>query len=362
VKKTLALLAAVLALAACTEQKNKKIDFTKVNSFKVEVTSGAMGTEASPLAFTASGMNLTLRVTALDGMAQPVTSFAGPVQVSSEPGNTFLNGTMSFSNGVGTGSITMKKAFGVTRVWVEDPATMATGVTDPIFIRGPKIYDVQISPNTVNSPFNNERVLIDDQSTLVVTEIARDGFYLQDVDVANGAWASIYAFTFGAPHGIQPGDRITHVQGTVGEFIDYTELNNPSWTTTGTTLPIPPHKLLSCTDVNSPLTMESYEAGLIEVNDAQITVCPQIATTGCPDYDQYKQWTITVNAGGCLLNVVSNYTLPNFKPTDNVGKTFTKLRGTLRDVGPANPEWILEPHSPADACCPTCSPAITQGC
>ena len=360
-KKTLAILGAAIALTACaTQQKNDRIDFSKLNSFKVEVTSGSVGTEASPLAFTATGMNLTLRVTALDGMAQPITSFAGPVQVSSEPGNTFLNGGMTFANGVGTGTIIMKQAFGVTRVWVEDPATMATGVTDPIYIRGPKVYDVQISPNTSNSPFNGERVLIDDESTLVVTELARDGFYVQDVDVANGAWASIYAFTFGAPHGIQAGDRITHLQGTIGEFIGYTEMNNPSWTTTGQTLPIPPYKTLACSDVAQALTMESYEAGLIEVSNAMVTICPTQATTGCPSYDQYKQWNISL--GGCLLNVVSNYTLPNFNPANNVGQTFTKLRGTLRDVGPASPEWILEPHSPADACCPTCTPAITQGC
>ncbi len=356
------ILAAATALAACT-QKNSGVDLTKVNSFKVEITSGQTGTEASPLAFTSSGMTFGVRVTALDGFAQPVIDYAGPVQISSEPGNTFAQNPLSFSSGVGLGTITMKKAFGVTRVWVEDPKTFATGVTDGIYIRGPKISDLQISPNTISSPFAGERVIVDDQSNLVVSALARDGFYITDTNVAGGAWASIYAFTFSAPHGLQPGDHITNLSGTVSEFLGFTELNNPAYTTTGTTLPIPANKVLTCTEINQAapnLTMESYEASLIEVDGAAVQVCATFPD--CPVYDQYKQWTLQVTPGNCPINVVSNYTIANFDPRQNAGKTFTKLKGTLRHVQFASPQWILEPHSPADACCPTCSPALTQGC
>jgi len=103
--------------------------------------------------------------------------------------------------------------------------------------------------------------------------------------------------------------------------------------------------------------MEQYEASLIEVDAASVQVCSGFPN--CPDYDQYRQWTVSL--GGCAINVVSNYTLINFDPTQNTGKTI-KLVGTLRNVGPASPPWILEPRATTDACCPSCTPALTSGC
>lgn len=353
---------AALAASACVQKKGA-FDPTSLNSFKVEILSGQTGTSDAPLAFTTSGMSYSLQVTALDQMGNTVTSFTGPVTVSAVPGQVFGGDAFTFAGGVGTATVTLKKSYGVTRIWVEDPKTFATGVTDAIYIRGPKISDVQTSPNTVNSPFNGQRVILDDQSPLVVTELGRDGFYLQDASVANGAWASIYAYTFGSPQGIQPGDEITKVQGTVSEFLGFTELNNPTWKSAGTQLPIPAYHPITCAEVNASdpnLAMESYEAGLVEADDVDVQVCNSFPN--CPDYDQYRQWTIQFNAGGCAVNVVSNYTLIGFDPTQNVGKTFTKLKGTLRNIQYATPPWIFEPHSPADVCCPTCTPALTQGC
>lgn len=351
------------AVAGCTQTNNKAWDPTRINSFKVEITSGQTGSASSPLAFTTSGMSYSLKATAIDSLGNVVTGFTGPVNVSAEPGQVFGGDTLAFTAGVAQGTIQLKRAFGVTRIWVEDPATYATGVTDAIYIRGPKISDIQTSPNTVNSPFNGQRVIVDNQSQLVVAELGRDGFYLTDVGVANGAWASIYAYTFGSPQGIQPGDQITNLSGTVSEFLGFTELNNPTWDSTGGTLPEPPYHLLSCTDLNAAdpnLNMEAYESSKVELDNAAVQVCSSFPS--CPDYDQYRQWTVVSTPGNCVANVVSNFTLIGFDPTQNVGKVFTKLKGTLRNVQYAHPSWIFEPHSPADVCCPSCTPAFTQGC
>src|SRR5690242_15324331 len=89
------------ALSACTQSSSKKVDFTQVSTFKVEITSGQTGTANSPLAFSTVPITYGLRITAIDGFAQPLTKFAGPVTVSSEPGTVFGASSIVFANGVG---------------------------------------------------------------------------------------------------------------------------------------------------------------------------------------------------------------------------------------------------------------------
>ena len=104
--------------------------------------------------------------------------------------------------------------------------------------------------------------------------------------------------------------------------------------------------------------MEKLEASLLEITNATIEICPSFPN--CPDYDEYRQWSI--NLGGCSINAVTRYTVAGFDPLANEGETLVRAVGTLRHIQFADPEWILEPRSAADICCPTCTPALNQGC
>ncbi len=347
------------ALSAGCESK-KGFDLDRTSSFRVEILAGGTGSEQSPMPFESTGAEFTLRITAIDGRGETKESFAGEVEISSEPGD--VDGDdVTFVDGVATATVTLNKAFGPTRIWVEDPETYATGVTDAIWYRGPAIDDVQTSTTTVSSPFEGERVEIDDTTNLVVTSVARDGFYVTDVDVAGGAFASVFAYTFGAPQGLGIGDRLTSLSGRVSEFLGFTELNNPSWDAEGT-LALPEPAMLTCAEIadSEPnLSMEAREASLVAIEDATIAICSSYPN--CPDFDEYRQWTVTL-AGGCEINVVSRYTLGNFDPEENEGEAVPRMSGTLRHIQFADPQWILEPRDAADVCCPTCSPALNQGC
>lgn len=351
------LAAGPVVLASCLQEVRSPVDLDKLTSIKVEISSGATGTEASPLPFDAAGAPFTVRLTALNGRGEVKQDFDGPVRISAEPGK-ITGPQITFAGGEGTASVTLEKAFGKTRIWVEDPATFATGVSGPVWYRGPKIADVQRSTTTVASPFEGERVPIDETSTLVVVGIARDGFYVTDVDAAE--WASIYAYTFGAPAGLAVGDRVTNLSGRVSEFLGFTELNNPSWEVAGSA-PVPAPVPVTCAQLNAGapnLAMEKLEAGLITVVNAGVAICGSYPS--CPDYDQYRQWTLDL--GPCEINVVSRYTLAGFDPLANHGRTVDRMVGTLRHIQFADPQWILEPRSPGDVCCPTCTPALNQGC
>lgn len=346
-----------LSLSACLAAEKSTVDMDKLTSFRVEVESGDVGSASSPLPFDAAGAPFTLRVTAIDAQGEVRQDFDGPVAVTAEPGRiTGLD--LDVSNGEGTASLSLEKAFGRTRIWVEDPVTYATGVSEPIHYRGPRIPDVQISPNTTSSPFEGERVPIDDQSTMVVVAISRDGFYVTDVDAPE--WASIFAYTFSAPPGVAVGDRVTELSGRVAEFLGFTELVNPSWKISGS-LPLPPPAPVTCAEIaaSAPnLAMEKLESGLIVVESAEIEICP--SWPDCPDYDEYRQWTL--DAGGCSINVLSRYTLAGFDPPANRGRPVTRMVGTLRHIQFADPQWILEPRNAGDVCCPTCTPALNGGC
>lgn len=351
------LLVASLPLVACIDEAKSKVDLDKLTSIKVEIGSGSVGTEGAPLPFDPAGAPFVLQLTAINGKGEVKQDFQGPVVVTSQPGK-ITGPQIDFSNGEGAADFTLEKAFGKTRIWVEDPETFATGVSEPIFYRGPKIADVQTSTTTVASPFEGSRVPIDDTTNLVVTAIARDGFYVTDVDATE--WASIFAYTFSAPAGLSVGDKLANVSGRVSEFLGFTELNNPAWEVVGN-LPLPAPAVVTCVEVdtNPPnLVMESLEAGLIEVTNATVEICPSYPD--CPDYDQYRQWSIDV--GGCSINAVSRYTIAGFDPLANQGRTLDRAVGTLRHIQFADPEWILEPRSAADICCPTCTPALNQGC
>lgn len=360
--KTNALITIVLGstlFASCVTEKKNDVAFNRVSSFRVEITSGAVGSAASPLAYTPAGSPYTLSVTAIGPMGETMTDYDGTVKVTAEPGK-ITGPALTLNNGTGSATVTLERAFGVTRIWVEDPETYATGVTEAIHFRGPRIADVQTSTSAVASPFEGERVPIDVQSELVVVGIERAGFYVVDTGVAGGNWAAIYAFTFSAPQGLSVGDKITNLTGRVSEFLGFTELNNPSWEVVGT-LPLPAPKQITCTELNAGtpnLTMEQFEAGLIELNNATVEICPSYPN--CPDYDEYRQWSI--NLGSCSINAITRYSIGGFDPLANEGKQLTKVVGTMRHIQFAQPQWIIEPRGAADVCCPTCTPALNQGC
>ena len=355
--RKLLLLTLSLPLVACIDQAKSQVNLDKLTSIKVEIGTGSIGTEGAPLPFDPAGAPFGLSLTAINGKGEVATDFKGPVVITSQPGK-ISGAQIDFANGEGTADFTLEKAFGKTRIWVEDPETFATGVSEPIFYRGPKITDVQKSTTTVASPFEGSRVPIDDTTNLVVTAISRDGFYITDVDATE--WASIFAYTFSAPQGLSVGDKVTNVSGRVSEFLGFTELNNPAWEEGGN-LALPAPALVTCAEIGASapnLVMESLEAGLIEVTNAVVEICPSFPN--CPDYDQYRQWSI--DAGGCSINAVSRYTVAGFDPLANEGETIVRAVGTLRHIQFADPEWILEPRSAADICCPTCTPALNQGC
>jgi len=117
----------------------------------------------------------------------------------------------------------------------EEGGSGITGISPDIHFANPRVENIQGYASS--SPFERESVTINysplDHSTgrLVVTRVSSEGFYFTDIDpMRPGAgYNSLYAYNFNTPWGLRECDVLQMVDGIVGEFLGFTELNYPGW-------------------------------------------------------------------------------------------------------------------------------------
>ena len=134
----------LLALAGC-EQKSA-IHWDGISSFRVTITSGDPGTEQDPIPPAAAGTPFEIDIQAINGRGEPM-NWSDEVFLKAAPGRLEgVSDTRAFLvNGAGTASLVVGRAFGPTRVWVEDvgtdeaPGSYATGLTETIWFQGLRI-------------------------------------------------------------------------------------------------------------------------------------------------------------------------------------------------------------------------------
>ncbi len=273
---------------------------TGIVSVNVNITSGDLGTLASPVRYSNDPRTYQATIDVRDGASgggNIVSDFDGWVAVSVTPGVLVdvggANGTevagrnVHLVGGQGTVNLTFRRAYGETRIWVEEdgyaPASAAStelpacsnsmdddndgrvdfpgdygcaapndnderggsyalGSSQPIFFASPSIYEVQ--GGGTESPLVNERIDIN-RGRLIVTRISVSGFWVTDIDdrscpdPANptdpsrnhACFNSIFSFNFRIPDGLRPCDQVQLLQGSVQEFVGTTQLAQPSWRT-----------------------------------------------------------------------------------------------------------------------------------
>jgi len=292
-----------------------------------------------------------------------------------------------------------------------DPgATQATGASSPIlYFENPTIADVQFPLSSDDSPYEERSVEIDDARCdpatgglcLVVVSVSSDGFYVTDVGMPAGSYNSIFAFNFSQPEDLTVGDVLRRFGGGVGEFIGFTELNFPNFEVKepGRTDLLPAPGVIDSATLGSNALMEAWEASLVALDDVstpsefrdcdfnedgQVEICfffdPCTPGSnedleddcafdcqnqpGCSDltaFIGFGQYTVTLAAGGEKANLVTRTAMPSFDPAANCAEdgsgglscapfTLDRVVGTVRQVTPARPRWIVEPRSPDDLC------------
>ena len=325
-------------------------------SFKVGVRE-ATGTEVAPLTYTTEPLRFTLDVEAVDFSGAPADWFEGEVFLDLAPRGRLASGqarTLTLTKGRVEGvTVEVQRIHGASNIWVEDrgsdaqPGSYATGLSPTIHVSHPTLYDVSQTTNIATSALNGDFVQINTTGRrLVATGIAVDGFYLADLDEPTQSFNAIFARTFSRPRGVEVGDIVTEMIGTVEEFFGFTQLSFPTYKVGERIEDIPVFQLDPVV-IADDLEMEKLESRLVVAND--VTVCPLGET-----YSRFGQWVVLLDpAGDCVngkgaLTVVSALSATMFTPEKLVGKVLPSITGNLRYHVAATPSWILYTRSDAD--------------
>jgi hypothetical protein len=360
---TLALVALV-TVGACKTEKYS-VDLDALSSFRVSIVTGDPGTAGNPHPYSNTFVPYTIQIQAIDGRGNNM-AWNGRVKVTAVPGKVQnpagINVDLVDGHPAGPVTVQITKAFGSTRIWVEDlgvPATVSTpavigtyasGVSDVLWFKQPSIQDIQTSTSTTHSPFEGQLVTVT-AGTMVVTQITGDGFYVTDTSVQG--FNSLYVYARVRAEDLSRGMTVAMLSGAISEYNGLTELNNPSWDAGGEQPGVPRPIVLDCNlQVKaSGMAMEPLESSLVEVRDATIVLCDEFQASGadCASYPRYGQWIISLPCGG-RLTVISRLTVPRLDPVVDHGAVIPVMRGILTQIAPAIPDWVLTPRDETDLC------------
>jgi hypothetical protein len=198
---------------------------------------------------------------------------------------------------------------------------------------------------------------------IMVTYVSANYFTVTDMGAGIGddkQWGSLELYTYSQPYGVKVGSVVSHLNGSVQNFLGLPELNFPVWTVehyepdpVRFPLPVPHRILFSDLDQIIP-NMAGYKSGLVEImSDSNETwVICGLNGTSLTSYYKYGEWIVTTTRGACSnasksFDIVTTAGVPDFNPLNNVGKKICHMTGILTVVVPA-PRinlWTITPRS-----------------
>lgn len=265
-----ALLAALAAAVVSCDRAPYEAPPPEVAGFLMTLADGSeTGSPAAPLPFpSATPAQFTVKLVALDAAGNPFRSYSRRARIGVVPGELLgIDDRVAFENGEATVTLAFRFSFDETRIWIEDAgehpatecddtldndgdglidardpdclrgaepvagrrATLATGISAPLYFARPRIHDVQFSPRcTTDSPLGGQNVIVE-RGSLIVTGTTQSGLYVTDMSGPESGYNSIYLFTFSNPGDVRRGDRLCRIDGNAAEFIGNSQLNFPSY-------------------------------------------------------------------------------------------------------------------------------------
>ncbi len=325
-------------------------------SFKVHILED-VGTARDPLPYSTDPRTFTLDVQAVELSGEEADWFNGEVFLDIAPRGRLdprQARTITLKKGKASGvTVQVQRVHGDSSIWVEDrgtddkPGSYATGLSETIHVAHPTLHEISQTTSIEASALDGDFVQVNTRGRrLVATGLAVDGFYVTDLDDNDRGFNAIFAHTHSRPRGVEVGDLITEIIGTVEEFYGFTELGFPTYKVGGHLDEVPVREL-DLKLLADPLEMEKLESRLVQVRD--VTVCPLTDA-----YSSFGQWVVLLDpqgnctSGAGAINVVSALSATMFTPEDLVGDVLPSITGDLRYHGAATPPWIMYTRSDAD--------------
>jgi hypothetical protein len=348
-------IACLLGQVGCKVEIERDQD-TLPLSFKVKIKEPT-GEIDAPLPYSTAPRSYTIDIQAVDFHGEPADWFEGEVYLDVAPRGRLAKGaprTVTLKRGKASGvAVAVERVHGESNLWVEDrgsddkPGSYATGLSPTLHVEHPTLREISETEIVETSALSGDFVRVNATNRrLVVTGVAVDGFYLTDLDEPTAAFNAIFAHTHSRPEGVQQGDQIVDIIGTVVEFYGFTELGFPTYKVKGHVDDIP-IQVLDVQTVGDNPRMEELESRLVQVRD--VTVC----ALG-DDYQSFGQWVVLLDSqGSCesgsdAITIVSALSATGFTPEAHVDGTLKSITGNLRYHGAANPPWIMYTRSDDD--------------
>lgn len=275
----------------------------------------------------------------------------------------------------------------------EEGGSFGTGISQPVEYSLPTIVDIQGESSSTPYPYDGMELKTSSPQNVVVTRVARDGFYVTDLAGQSTGYNHLFAFNFSTPANMRVCDHVTYLAGTVNEFFGFTELSFPSYSlryinkTEDCMVPEP--TVITPSLLADAVEMEKLESGLVRIQNAKIPEnfgpgkvqnnspkpdasscdlnddgavdfldeaegsCARVcdADPNCSEYSAYLQrgaYSVSV-AGGIIR--VSTATVAGFDPRAHRGETIDALAGTLRNFSGGKLNWTIEARCSDDLVC-----------
>jgi hypothetical protein len=294
----------------------------------------------------------------------------------------------------------------------EELGSFSVGTSPPLHFALPTLRQVQGAGSATPYAYEGIEVKTDAPQVLVVTRIAKDGFYVTDLADQDRGHNHMFAFSFSTPPGLRVCDRVTYLTGTLAEFFGFTEMNFPSFEAEPLfegdeeRCLVPEPVLLDAADlpadevlVDDPLELEKQESGLVRIRDYQIAgkFGPKLAMNNrfeadrsncdlngdgrvdfeseaeascsnvCSDDPDCTEWTQYISRGSYKVRRGTNKIMiqtagaAGFNPVANRGAVLTSVSGTLRNFSGGDLNWTIETRCTDDLVCDLegCSSEIT---
>ena len=345
----------LVAIAACETRFDGP---NGIDTVAVQIAEGPLGSADDPVPFPEQPLLYRLQVRALDESGRVDESYDGKVAFRVEPVGRLAPGQASrvqIENGSADDiEIWVESCHGDVAIWVEDAGgvdtsgTYAVGASPVLHFAHPTMAQVQRTDDFESSGLRGDfvDVRVTDRR-VVVTNVRRDGFYCQDIDEPDGAYAGMYVYTHNQPTGVNAGDRLAALRGEVDEFFGFTELGFPDYLLDDQQgIDVQP-ALIDANMLTDNDVMEALESSLIQVPGAtRFPVDDQ--------FDLYDQWPITLDPGGdCSAEaagmlVAETAVFEGFDPRTMTGQQLERVVGTLRYHYLAEPPWMIIPRNRGD--------------
>ena len=261
-------------------------------------------------------------------------------------------------------TVQLPLAFGSTSIWVDEPASGATGASPTIYFRNAYIDEAQtpadiMAPNaTFCSPFNGKFLVFDharNGGQLVVGAVYNNAFTITDTGVPPGQFNSIYVYAFGKPPPyIVEGRIINSFSGNYSKFVGFTELNFPLFNAADDTVPlatVPPPVPLAYADMTNTAKLLGASASVVTYSG---TICDPTAAANADSWNKFNQFVLDNNG---MCDAFSNMAvelpakiLGSFDPLQHINGSVT-VTGMLRNNSGQNP--YLDANGNAISCSAT---------